>query len=347
MKSKIYFYIVIVAVLIAAAAVYVDKSVKINVGPLPTVIKQNVQNLLPNQSVSLSDYGQAPDFKKGDTWLNSQPLTISDLKGKVVLIDFWTYSCINCIRTLPYVTRWYDTYKDKGLVVVGVHTPEFSFEKDTDNVKNAIAQFNIHYPVVQDNDYSIWNSYNNEYWPAEYLINQKGEIVEEHFGEGNYTETEDTIIKLLGMNAVASQPETNDNLGKIGSPEMYFGTDRLQNLTLDQQPSATPKDYTLSQNLELNNFSLGGTWEFLPDKIQLAGNTGKIKLNFKSGKVFIVASSQNPATLVITVDGKEQKSVLVQASKLYTLFDSGDYVSHSIEIDITQPGFQAFTFTFG
>jgi thiol-disulfide isomerase/thioredoxin len=345
--KKLYIYILIVIVLIIAAGIYVDKSVKINVGPVPTIVNQSVKNLIPNQNAILQDYGKAPDFKAGDTWLNSQPLTIADLKGKVFLIDFWTYSCINCIRTLPYVTKWYDTYKDKGLVVVGVHTPEFSFEHDTNNVKNAISQFNIHYPVVQDNDYSIWNSYGNEYWPAEYLINQKGEIVEEHFGEGNYAETENAIVGLLGMSAPVNQTVTNDNLDKIGSPEMYFGTDRLQNLTLFQSPSATPKNYNVDQNLQLNTFSLGGTWEFSPGNIQLAGNSGKIKLNFNSGKVYIVASSQNPATLKITVDGKPQPSVTVQESKLYTLFDSQDYTTHTIEININQPGFDAFTFTFG
>lgn len=347
MSKKNYIYILVIAVLIAAAGVYVDRTVKINIGPLPTIVKQNAKNLMPNQILSLNDYGKAPDFKVGDNWLNSPPLTINDLKGKVVLIDFWTYSCINCIRTLPYVTKWYDTYKNKGLVVVGVHTPEFSFEKDANNVKNAISQFNIHYPVVQDNDYSIWNSYKNEYWPAEYLINQKGEIVEEHFGEGNYAETENTILQLLGVSAAASQAENNNNLGKIGSPEMYFGTDRLQNLTLSQSPSATPKNYTSDQTLELNNFSLDGTWQFSADNAQLISNTGKIKLNFNSGKVYIVASSQNPAVLAITVDGKKQPGVTVQSSKLYTLFDSEDYTNHVIEIDISQPGFEAFTFTFG
>ena len=210
MNKKIYIYIAVVAALIILAGIYVDKSTKINLGP----ISQLQNNIIPGLGVNLGDYGPAPDFKKGDNWLNSQPLTIAGLKGKVVLIDFWTYSCINCIRTLPYVTKWYDAYKDSGLVVVGVHTPEFSFEKDAGNVKNAIAQFNIHYPVVQDNDYGIWTSYGNEYWPAEYLINQKGEIVEEHFGEGNYDKTENDIRQLLGLNTININVLA-DNLGEI------------------------------------------------------------------------------------------------------------------------------------
>ncbi len=353
MSKKLIFIIILAVVIIILAGIYVDETVTINTSqpnniaePSNTIEPQNtsVTNSIP--IVLLSDYGKAPNFKAGDNWLNSQPLTIDDLKGKVVLVDFWTYSCINCIRTLPYVTKWYDTYKDKGLVVVGVHTPEFTFEKDTNNVKNAISQFGIHYPVVQDNDYAIWDSYNNEYWPAEYLINQKGEIVEEHFGEGNYDKTENDIRYLLGMNTTTIKINP-DNLKNIGSPEMYFGTDRLQNLTPDQTPSLTPKNYTISQNLALNNFSLGGNWQFSGKNIQLIGSNGQINLKFHSGKLYIVASSQTPATLTVTVDGKKQPDVIVGASKLYTLFNSEDYNDHIIEININQPGFEAFTFTFG
>jgi thiol-disulfide isomerase/thioredoxin len=338
MTKKIYIYLFIVIIIIILAGIYVDKTVTI------TLDKNS-----SSTGVSLSDYGKAPDFKTGDNWLNSQPLTLSDLKGKVILVDFWTYSCINCIRTLPYVTKWYDTYKNKGLVVIGVHTPEFQFEKDANNVKNAISQFGIHYPVVQDNDYAIWNSYNNQYWPAEYIINQKGEIVEEHFGEGNYDKTEQIILQLLGMNASPStnQSVNNDNLDKIGSPEMYFGTDRLQNLTSDQTPSSTPKNYTINQNVALNNVSLGGTWQFSGQNIQLIGNSGQITVKFHSGKIFMVAASQKPAELTIMVDGKKQQPVTVQDSKLYTLFNSENYSDHVIEVNINQPGFQAFTVTFG
>jgi thiol-disulfide isomerase/thioredoxin len=341
MIKKIYIYILIAIILIVGAGIYVDKTTKINIGSYPSLVKQGL-----NEVINLGEYGQAPDFKKGDNWLNSNPLTIAELKGKVVLVDFWTYSCINCIRTLPYVTRWYDTYKNDGLVVVGVHTPEFSFEKESGNVKNAISQFKINYPVVQDNDYSIWTSYGNNYWPAEYLINQKGEIVEEHFGEGNYDSTENDIRQLLGM-GTENIKVAQDNLSQIESPEMYFGTDRLQNLMFGQSPSSTPKNYTINQNVGINNFSLGGQWQFSGANAQLTGDGGQINLKFHSGKLYIVASSQKPATLAITVDGKKQQDVTVQDSKLYTLFDSQDYSDHVIEINIDQPGFQAFTFTFG
>lgn len=150
-------------------------------------------------SVSAADLAPAPapEFKGISTWLNSAPLTIASLKGKVVLIDFWTYDCINCIRTLPYVSKWHDTYKDKGLVVVGVHTPEYAFERKTANVQEAIGRFKISYPVAQDNRYDTWNAYSNKYWPAVYLIDKKGRIVYSHFGEGQYAETEERIRRLL------------------------------------------------------------------------------------------------------------------------------------------------------
>jgi len=331
MKKNILFSILVIAG-IAAAGWYVDKSgMHTNTSSVTTSDFQN--------------YGSAPDFTGITHWLNSPPLTIADLKGKVVLIDFWTYSCINCIRTLPYVTRWYDTYKDLGFVVVGVHTPEFSFEKDTNNVAEAIKNFGIHYPVAQDNNYATWNAYNNQYWPAEYLIDQNGNIVHVHFGEGEYDVTENAVRQLLGLTALSTTTSADSQLSDIQSPEMYFGTNRLQNLAPGQNSSS--KNFSFPQNLNLNNFALEGNWQFNPENITLLGNSGKIELKFHAGKVHMVASSQVPATLEISVDGKVQPSVTIQNSQLYTLFDSNDYSDHTIEIIINQKGFEAYTFTFG
>ena len=305
-------------------------------------------NIMPQQpAVTASDfknYGLAPSWTNISNWLNSSPLKAEDLKGKVVLVDFWTYSCINCIRTLPYVTKWYDTYKDQGLVVVGVHTPEFAFEKDSSNVSRAIKQFNIHYPVAQDNDYGTWNVFNNQYWPAEYLIDKDGEIVYEHFGEGEYDHTENAIRTLLGLSATAA-PDNGQDLSQVGSPEMYFGSNRLQYLASGQNPAQT--NFTLPQNLDLNTFGLGGSWQISPETAKLTKPNGSIKLKFHSGKVFMVAQSDKPVTLQIKVDGKSQPPVTIQASQLYTLFDSSDYSDHVIEITIPDAGFEAFTFTFG
>jgi thiol-disulfide isomerase/thioredoxin len=143
----------------------------------------------------------APNFVGINAWLSSSPLNIGDFRGKVVLVDFWTYGCYNCVNTLPHVTRLYDTYKDKGLIVVGVHTPEFPFEKSTDNVQAAIKRYRIRYPVAQDNEYATWNAYHNQYWPSQYIIDQNGRIVFEHAGEGQYEEIERTIQKLLNINS--------------------------------------------------------------------------------------------------------------------------------------------------
>jgi len=340
--------ILIVAALLAGAGIYVGKHAgklrfTASTGP-GAGQNSNAQNM---DQIQLQNLGKAPDFTGIDHWLNtSGPLTISDLKGKVVLVDFWTFSCINCIRTLPYVTKWYDTYHDKGLVVVGVHTPEFPFEKVTTNVQDAINRYGIHYPVAQDNEYQTWNNYGNQYWPAEYLIDQNGNVVYTHFGEGNYDHTENAIRQLLGLNTEQMQT-SDDHLNQVGSPEMYFGTDRLQNLIDSQQPSAVPKDYVYPQNLDLNSFALSGNWSFAPDHIELNKPGGGIKLKFHSGKVFMVAQSAKPVTLKIKVDGKDQPDVAVSGSQLYTLFDSGDYADHQLEISIPDPGLQAFTFTFG
>jgi len=296
--------------------------------------------------IEFSNYGQAPEFAGINHWLNSAPLNTQQLKGKVVLVDFWTYSCINCIRTLPYTTKWYDEYKNKGLVIIGVHTPEFAFEKETGNVQTAIERLGIHYPVAQDNDYGTWKAYKNQYWPAEYLINQNGNIVYEHFGEGKYDHTENAIRKLLGLgNPIVA--DNGQNLSGIHSPEMYFNLQRVKYLTPQQSPSEHPKEYSISQDIPLNNFTLGGQWRFGNDYAELTKSPGKIRLHFSSGKVFMEAAADKPVAIKISVDCKPQPDVTVIMSELYTLFDSNDYREHIIEIDIPAGGFKAFTFTFG
>lgn len=307
----------------------------------------NNQTVQAMAKIQFQNMGAAPEFTGISHWLNSEPLTMASLKGKVVLVDFWTYSCINCIRTLPYVTKWYDQYKTDGLVVVGVHTPEFAFEKVTDNVQTAIQRFGIHYPVAQDNDYGTWQAYNNQYWPAEYLIDQNGNIVYTHFGEGEYDHTENAIRQLLGLDKPVSA-ENGQDLSGVNSPEMYFEPERLQYLSSDQSPSLSPKPYTLPPNLALNQFALEGQWQFIQDHAQLTQGPGKIRLHFSSGKVFMVAASPGkPITIHISVDGIAQPDVTVNMSELYTLFDSNVYKDRTIDITIPDAGFQAFTFTFG
>jgi len=295
---------------------------------------------------ALKDIGAAPEFTGISTWLNSPPLTMAGLRGKVVLVDFWAYSCINCVRTLPYLTRWAQEYKDKGLVVIGVHAPEFAFEKKTENVQAALARFGITYPVAQDNSMKTWEAFHTQAWPAEYLIDRNGRIVYNHDGEGEYDATENAIRTLLAAGPMVA-PEPGVDLTKITAREMYFGIDRVENLRSPGGAQIGTHSYTFPDELEINNFALSGTWALNGESATLAKDGGKIKLYCHSGKVFMVASSAKPVTLSITVDGKKQPDVSVQESRLYTIFDSTKYKDHTVVISIPKAGLKAYTFTFG
>jgi thiol-disulfide isomerase/thioredoxin len=302
----------------------------------------------PDAIIDFKDYGRAPEFTGIEKWLNSDPVLMAELKGKVVLVDFWTYSCINCIRTLPYITKWHDTYKDQGLVVVGVHTPEFAFEKVTSNVENAIKRFKINYPVAQDNNYRTWSAYSNQFWPAEYLIDREGKIVYTHFGEGKYEVTENAIRQLLGLpGGITAEPAEPIAQNRAKTQEIYFGLDRLQSLANKGQATKTEQAYSLPENLPQNTFALEGIWKLDADKAVLTQGHGRIRLNFNAGKVHMVASSIKPVTVKVFIDGKAQPDLAIQESQLYTLFDSEEYKGHILEIEIPQAGFEAFTFTFG
>ena len=295
---------------------------------------------------AIGDYGPAPEFAGISNWLNSPPLTMTGLRGKVVLTDFWAYSCINCLRTLPYLTRWYDTYRDRGLVVVGVHTPEFGFERITANVQKATSRFGIRYPVAQDNAMATWRAYSNEYWPAEYLVDRSGHVALKHFGEGRYDETENAIRSLLAAGAPVPRDDGVDR-SKIGTPEMYLGVARVEMLASPERPSENETTYSSPSPLPANHFALAGTWKLGAEKATLARDGGAVNLAFQSGKVFMVASSERPVTVGVVVDGRPQPPVAVQESRLYTLFDSGDYGKHVMTLSIPKAGFEAFTFTFG
>jgi len=295
---------------------------------------------------TIGDYGPAPEFAGISNWLNSPPLTMAGLHGKVVLIDFWIYSCINCLRTLPYVTRWYDAYKDRGLVVVCVHTPEFGFERVTANVEKATSRFGIHYPVAQDNAMATWRAYSNQYWPAEYLVDRNGHVVLKHFGEGRYDETENAVRSLLAAGAPVARDNGVDR-SQIGSPEMYFGMARVDMLASPERPREGEATYSSPSPLPLSHFALVGTWTLAAENATLARDGGMVNLAFQSGEVFMVASSERPVTVGVVVDGRPQPLVTVQESRLYTLSDSGDYGQHVMTLAIPKAGFEAFTFTFG
>jgi len=306
-------------------------------------------------SVELKNYGPAPEFTGIEKWLNSEPLTMQGLRGKVVLIDFWTYSCINCVRTFPYVTGWHEKYKDKGLVVVGIHTPEFAFEKDTQNVQTALKRHNINYPVAQDNDFGTWRAYSNQYWPAHYLVDQNGNVVYYHFGEGKYQEMEQAIQELLGLDEQEEIIEDNDGGVSSGggsafggkTPEIYFGLKRLELLSKNQQASQSAKEFSLPSELPLNNFALAGQWSFSDEGAQLRGDSGKIRLRFYSKDLHMVAESDTGTVVKVFINGQLVRTVDIKDSSLYTLFEGSDSSERVLELEIDGTGFEAYTFTFG
>jgi len=299
------------------------------------------------QSSELRDFGRAPDFPKVSAWLNSKPLTLASLRGKVVLVDFWTYSCVNCIRTLPYVKRWYDTYRDAGLVVVGVHTPEFAFEHVEGNVERAVRSFGIDYPVALDNDYGTWSAWGNRYWPAEYYIDRQGHVRYAHFGEGQYGETEKVIRTLLAEKDLpppVSGEIQDETPTEALTPETYLGTERLQNFVGSPVVPGKEADYTIPRIVPQSSVAYGGRW--LVDKERIvAGEGAKLRLAYHARKVFLVLGGNG--AVGVTVDGKPEKTVSVMGDRLYTLVERpGPAADHTLDLSFA-PGVSAYAFTFG
>lgn len=306
----------------------------------------------------------APEFSGITKWLNTdKPLTMLSLRGKVVLIDFWTYTCINCIRTLPHVTAWYNTYKDQGFVVIGVHTPEFAFEKETKNVIQAISQYKIHYPVAQDNNYATWNVFNNQYWPAEYLIDANGMVRRTHFGEGEYVETEKAIQALLKN---AGQKVTNKTLSmpdetptETISPETYLGSRRMEYFYPDGKLYNGTKTYTLNNQTPLNAFSFGGSWK-LTDDYAIALENATLLYHFTADKVHLVMLPPQGSIgkVRIYLDNKliskefagedvNNGIVTLTRENLYTLVNlHGLSGEHTLRLEFLTPRAQLFAFTF-
>ncbi|KQV26936.1 cytochrome C biogenesis protein [Rhizobium sp. Root1203] len=317
--------------------------------------------------------GRAPSLDGAVEWLNSAPLSTEQLRGKVVLIDFWTYSCINCIRTTPYVRAWAEKYKDQGLVVIGVHAPEFAFEKKVANVKKAVSEFKIGYPVAIDNDYRIWRAFDNSYWPAHYLIDAKGQIRYHHFGEGNYQQTEQAIQDLLreaGSKMPASAPaapdakgvEASPDLASIRSGETYIGYQQASNFVSPERLRAdAARNYSVS-NPGLNEWGLSGTWVVGPEEATLDQPGGGITYRFSARDLHLVlgpGSNGKPIRFEVTIDGKApgadhgsdidtDGNGTVTTTKLYQLVrQSSDVAERNFEIRFLDPGVQAYAFTFG
>jgi cytochrome c biogenesis protein CcdA/thiol-disulfide isomerase/thioredoxin len=315
-----------------------------------------------------------PSFDGATKWFNSPPLSSVSLRGKVVLVDFWTYSCINCLRTLPYLKAWDRKYRDQGLVIIGVHTPEFAFEKDPRNVEQAISDLGIKYPVVMDNNYAIWNAYSNRYWPAHYLVDAQGRIREQHFGEGAYDETEQMIRSLLeeahqgkialagGLVHVAGSGATEAASAGARSPETYLGYARQQNLS---SPEPVSKDrtanYTVPRKLEADHWALGGEWLVGGESCALQRSGGSISYRFRGRDLHLVLGSpgDKPVRFRVTLDGAvpgedhgtdtdAQGNGVVREQRLYQLVrQRGKIGVHTFRIEFLDPGVHAFAFTFG
>ncbi len=322
----------------------------------------------------LADQGAMPELNGALAWINSAPLTRESLRGKVVLIDFWTYSCINCLRALPYVETWSDKYKDAGLVVIGVHTPEFAFEKEPNNVQKAVRDLKVNYAVAIDSDYKIWQGFNNQYWPAHYFIDGKGRIRYHHFGEGEYDESERVIQQLLKENGATSVSAGITNVSAKGveaapgdenarSPETYIGYRRAENFA-SAQPLAqdSRKVYTPRTRLSLNQWALGGSWMVSPDSAVLQVSSGRVVFRFHARDLHLVlgpSDSGKPVRFKVTLDGTppgedhgsdtDANGVgTVGEQRLYQLIrQKGAVEDRTFEIEFFDPGVQAFAFTFG
>src|SRR5208337_1498654 len=320
----------------------------------------------------LGNYGAAPAFVTNGTWFNtegisaapgqtsqggSMPLMLESLRGKVVVVDFWTYGCVNCVRTLPYLKAWYDAYRDKGLVIVGVHTPEFEFEKSTANVVRAIHELGVTWPVVQDNDYLQWSAYANQYWPAHYFIDAKGRVRYFHFGEGEYDVSEKVIQALLkeagaNVGGIVSRP---DALIEAQTPETYLGYDRAKGFASAVAPVAdAPVEYKPARQPANGEWNLTGTWTITPQYV-LPSTTGTLQLGFDSRNVFLVVEPvDNGGRISVFVDNKpgtdtsdvKNGALAPRESRMYQLVGLSSAGSHLLRLEV-KGRLRLFAFTFG
>ncbi|HEY4046497.1 MAG TPA: cytochrome c biogenesis protein DipZ [Acidobacteriaceae bacterium] len=380
-----------VAVLIGviAVALGLDRGILTRVSLASTSgVEQKLLNRLhpkvmriPDQTLTITDTGSTltegsplSSLTSATAWINSQPLTVDQLKEKVVLIDFWTYSCINCLRALPYVRAWAEKYKDSGLVVIGIHTPEFPFEKDLSNVQKAVRDLGITYPVALDNNYLLWTAFDNEYWPAHYFIDVNGKVRYHKFGEGEYDQSEQWIQNLLkeragehslpaGIVAVSAHGAEVAPDMDVQSPETYIGYAQAQNFASPgglQQDTA--KLYTIPTRLKLNQWALAGDWIDHDQTAVLAAREGKIAFRFHARDLHLVlgsAADEKPVRFRITIDGQapgedhgvdtdEQGNGVLTEHRLYQLVrQKGPIVDRDFVIEFSGRGAQAFAFTFG
>jgi cytochrome c biogenesis protein CcdA/thiol-disulfide isomerase/thioredoxin len=349
----------------------------VTMAPVATAGMQRVTAATETQE-ALPVEGQLPPLSGAIQWLNSPPLSAQDLRGKVVLIDFWTYSCINCLRALPHVQAWAQKYRDQGLVVIGVHAPEFAFERNVDNVKKATHDLGIDYPVAIDNDYTIWRAFGNQYWPAHYFVDAQGRVRFHHFGEGDYAHSEQVIRQLLkeaghdagqasapmasGEDAAQGVKMSADDADML-SPETYIGYERAQNFTSAGGESPDKLHaYAPPARLSLNDWGLAGDWKVGAEHATLAGAGGRIVYRFHARDLHLVlgpAADNKPVRFRVSVDGAApgkdhgtdiagDGSGVVTGQRLYQLVrQSGEVRDHTFTIEFLDPGVDAYAFTFG
>jgi thiol-disulfide isomerase/thioredoxin len=342
---------------------------------------ENDQNkdldLCTNGASELESCGTAPDIKGIQEWFNTPnngAIDLAELKGQVVLIDFWAYSCINCLRSMPYVNAWYKHYKDSGLVVLGVHSPEFAFEKDNGNVEAAVKKFALQYPVVLDSNLAIWKAFNNRFWPAHYFVDAKGQIRGHHFGEGKYARSERMIRQLLVEAGAKNLPEPLEdaagqgvgapsNAAEVSSPETYVGYTRAENFASPGSLARdSAKEYSLPKSLTLNQWALGGTWKVSGEHARSQSANGRIAFRFKARDLHLVlgpSQSGKPVRFRITVNGAPPKKDagmdvdpngvgVVREHRLYNLVRlAGPVIETEFVIEFLDAGVDAYSFTFG
>jgi len=326
------------------------------------------------ENAALTVEGTLPPLDGVTQWLNSPPLNVDELRGKVVLIDFWTYSCINCLRAIPHVRAWAEKYKDQGLVVIGVHTPEFAFERNINNVQRAIASQKITYPVAVDNSYAVWRAFSNQYWPAHYFIDAEGQIRAHHFGEGEYEQSERIIQQLLReagqsnvaddvITVVATGAEAAPDFQNVQSPETYLGFQRARNfISPGGFVRSGIKHYT-TEEPRLNEWGLSGQWVVNEEHASLKSTQGSISFRFHARDLHLVLGSGEggkPVRFKVTIDGLPPGAAhgvdinangegVVQEERLYQLIrqSDGDIGEHRFDIQFLDPGVSAYAFTFG
>jgi cytochrome c biogenesis protein CcdA/thiol-disulfide isomerase/thioredoxin len=299
------------------------------------------------EKVPLKNYGSAPDVHEVSAWINTKPLSLPELRGKVVLVDFWTYSCINCLRTLPYLKAWDARYRSKGLVILGVHTPEFSFEHDLGNVRSAVKRLGIRYPVALDNAYGTWKAYGNNYWPADYLVDQDGHVRDVHFGEGDYAQTENDIRLLLAAGKNEHLPkagrDTDLTPKELRTPESYLGYLRIGNYTGSPLHTDQTAAYTFPASLTQDSFAYAGRWRVEGERIVSAADA-RLRLHFQARSVHLVLGGHG--RVMVRLNGKLQQTVRIDGDRLYTLLTQPQAKDGLLELQFT-PGLSAYAFTFG